>query len=101
MKIFPALLALALVPAAFAQTNLPQQGRWLTESGNLEVDIAPCGDTFCGTVSKVLANRSMSSSGTSTASLPHGHEGLSNLRPAAMVNSKRILHRENANLRTC
>lgn len=35
-------------------------GRWITESGNLEIDIAPCGDKLCGTVSNVLANRSMS-----------------------------------------
>lgn len=36
------------------------RGRWITESGNLEIDIAPCGEKLCGTVSKVLANRSMS-----------------------------------------
>jgi uncharacterized protein (DUF2147 family) len=35
-------------------------GRWLTESGNLEVDIAPCSQALCGTVVRVLANRSMS-----------------------------------------
>lgn len=37
-----------------------QVGRWVTESGNLEVDIAPCGQALCGTVAKVIANRSMS-----------------------------------------
>jgi uncharacterized protein (DUF2147 family) len=35
-------------------------GRWLTDNGNLEVEIARCGEAFCGTVVKVLANRSMS-----------------------------------------
>lgn len=35
-------------------------GRWVTESGNLEVDVAPCGSALCGKVVKVLANRSMS-----------------------------------------
>lgn len=40
-----------------------QQGRWLTESGNLEVDLAPCGAAWCGTVTRVLANRSMSGPG--------------------------------------
>ena len=35
-------------------------GRWITASGNLEVDIAPCGKALCGTVTKVLGNRSMS-----------------------------------------
>ncbi len=38
-------------------------GRWVTASGNLEVDIAPCGRALCGTVTKVLANQSMSGSG--------------------------------------
>ncbi len=34
-------------------------GRWLTESGNLEIDIAPCGARLCGKVTKVVADRSM------------------------------------------
>lgn len=38
-------------------------GRWITASGNLEVEIAPCGNALCGTVTKVLANRSMSRDG--------------------------------------
>ena len=36
------------------------KGRWLTESGNLEIDVSPCGDKLCGIVSRVLSNRSMS-----------------------------------------
>jgi uncharacterized protein (DUF2147 family) len=35
-------------------------GRWLTESGNFEIDIAPCGEALCGSVARVLGNRSMS-----------------------------------------
>ena len=50
--------AVAQAPAA----NDPR-GRWLTANGNLEVDIAPCGAALCGTVSKVLGNRSMSRDG--------------------------------------
>jgi hypothetical protein len=38
----------------------PPTGRWLTESGNLEVVVAPCAADLCGTVARVLANRSMS-----------------------------------------
>ncbi len=38
-------------------------GRWLTESGNLEIDVSPCGDRLCGLVSRVITNRSMSRSG--------------------------------------
>ena len=46
-------------------------GRWVTESGNLEVNIAPCnpgGDaTLCGKVVRVLSNRSMSAQGNNMA----------------------------------
>lgn len=61
-------LTLSLSPlcghAQQALTPSPAQaGRWVTESGNLEVDIAPCGEAWCGTVTRVLANRSMSAPG--------------------------------------
>jgi uncharacterized protein (DUF2147 family) len=60
--------ALALAAGtAFAKEELAASagplGRWVTSSGNLEVEIAPCGDALCGTVVKVLANRSMSRAG--------------------------------------
>lgn len=102
MRIFTIpLLALALAPAAFAQADPPQQGRWLTESGNLEVDIAPCGDAFCGTVVKVLANRSMSNPGAELAPADPrpvlGLKLLSDLRPAGEGELKgEIYNRENA-----
>ena len=100
MKLYPALLTLALAPAAFAQSTLPQQGRWLTESGNLEVDIAPCGEAFCGTVVKVLANRSMSGAGgelvQADARPVMGMKLLSDLRPAGEGELKgEIYNREN------
>lgn len=41
-----------------------QLGRWLTASGNLEVEIAPCGKALCGTVVRVVANNSMAAPGT-------------------------------------
>jgi uncharacterized protein (DUF2147 family) len=37
----------------------PIRGTWLTESGNLQIEVAPCDKALCGTVVKVLANRSM------------------------------------------
>lgn len=43
-------------------------GVWLTESGNFEVEIAPCGGALCGKVSKVLANHAMAGSGASSES---------------------------------
>ncbi|MBC7984208.1 MAG: DUF2147 domain-containing protein [Candidatus Obscuribacterales bacterium] len=57
------LLAVLIAQASFAQDakQKSEAGRWVTESGNLEVDIAPCGKALCGTVVQVLGNRSMSS----------------------------------------
>lgn len=57
-----AAVLVAAAQAAHAQQP-PQVGRWTTESGNLEVDIAACGDALCGTVARVLANRSMGTPG--------------------------------------
>lgn len=50
-------------PASSATPALPLAGRWLTASGNLEIDIEPCGDAWCGRVARVLDNRSMSRTG--------------------------------------
>jgi len=56
------LAAFACLPA-WAQPTTDPRGRWLTASGNLEVDIGPCGEALCGTVTKVVANHSMSRPG--------------------------------------
>ena len=63
-----ALAALAMVvatthAASQAGTAADPRGRWITANGNLEVEIAACGDALCGTVTKVLGNHSMSSDG--------------------------------------
>lgn len=55
---------LALIAGALqAQPQASFEGRWITESGNLEVEIAPCADAWCGTVTRVLGNKSMSAPG--------------------------------------
>ncbi|MCE1193423.1 MAG: DUF2147 domain-containing protein [Acidovorax sp.] len=97
--------------AAAAHTAAPQPkaplGRWITESGNLEVDIAPCpGSTapaLCGRVVRVLANRSMSAPGADMAAADArpalGMTLLSGLRPAGGGSSEyqgEIYNRENA-----
>lgn len=59
-------LALAAAPAFAEDTSAPvgsPLGRWISSTGNLEVEVAPCGEALCGTVVKVLANRSMSRDG--------------------------------------
>ncbi len=60
--------ALLLTTAAFAaqaqsSSGADPRGRWITANGNLEVEVAPCGAALCGTVTKVLGNRSMASGG--------------------------------------
>jgi uncharacterized protein (DUF2147 family) len=57
------LSAVLTLAASSAQAQLAQLGFWITESGNLEVEIAPCGDALCGTVTRVLANRAMDGAG--------------------------------------
>lgn len=51
-----ALFAIATADAAHAADP---RGRWITENGNLEVEIADCGPNLCGHVAKVLGNKSM------------------------------------------
>ena len=112
-----AALALGLAHTASAQEAATQPataphpkaplGRWITESGNLEVNIAPCnpggGNTLCGKVVRVLANRSMSAPGTDMAAADArpalGMILLSGLRPADGGSSEyqgEIYNRENA-----
>jgi uncharacterized protein (DUF2147 family) len=89
-------------------------GRWITESGNLEVDIAPCppgaasanaggsgSQMLCGKVARVLANRSMSAPGTDMAAADTrpalGMTMLSGLRDSGDgVYQGEIYNRENA-----
>lgn len=80
-------------------------GRWLTDNGNLEVEIAPCGAAFCGTVVKVLANRSMSGSGEMVAADPRPALGMTILKDLAPSGegsfSGEIYNRENAKTYSC
>ena len=97
----------AVVPAPGTAYPKAPLGRWITESGNLEVNIAPCnpagGNTLCGKVVRVLANRSMSAPGTDMAAADArpalGMILLSGLRPADGGSSEyqgEIYNRENA-----
>lgn len=73
MKELRNILALTLVlgpAAAQAQSMPPEIGRWITESGNLEVDIAPCGAALCATIVRVISSQSMSIATTHTTVTP-------------------------------
>lgn len=64
MSRMPIPLSLLLAAGAVsAAAPPPVEGRWITASGNLEVAIAPCGPAWCGTVVRVIANRSMARDG--------------------------------------
>ena len=58
-------------------------GRWRAASGNVEVEIAPCGAALCGTIVRVLANKSMADPTVEMKDLPGlGLVVLSNFLPA-------------------
>ena len=79
---------------------------WLTESGNFEIEIAPCGGTLCGKVSKVLASHAMAGSSASTASKDTGallgRNILTDLRPTGNGSFRgSIFNRENGKTYDC
>ena len=53
-------IAFTLLLCAVALPAGAQTGRWTTAAGTAEVEIAPCGQRLCGTIVRVLSNRSMS-----------------------------------------
>ena len=80
-------------------------GRWLTDNGNLEVEIAPCGAAVCGTVTKVLGNRSMSGNGEMVAADARDPLGMILLKDFTSSGdgewSGEIYNRENAKTYSC
>lgn len=92
--------ALALLLAASLAQAQGHLGRWVTESGNLEVQLAPCGEALCGTVVKELANRSMSGPGAMAPvdkRSPLGMAILTDLKPSGEGEwTGQIYNRENA-----
>ena len=96
-----AMAMLLAATAIFAQPSAASlNGRWLTESGNFEVDIGPCNDALCGVVTKVLANKSMSAPGTempvTDTSRLVGMVILSDFKPSSNMEwNGKIFNREN------
>lgn len=98
-----ALIGLAGIAVAQAPASAPERGRWLTESGNLEIEIAPCGEALCGTVVKVIANRSMADPSKPIADGPSplGMQILTGFKPAGAEWQGQILNRENGKTFDC
>ena len=64
LRLLPALAALSIAVLAHTAAHATDpRGRYLTASGNFEVELARCGAALCGRVSKVIANHSMSRPG--------------------------------------
>ncbi len=89
-----------------AAGKIQETGRWITESGNLEVEIAPCGQALCGTVVKVIANNSMSAPGTAMTPAdtrsPLGMKILKDFTPSGDGEWKgRIYNRESGETYDC
>ena len=76
-RLFPAaaLTAFSLATSAGAAAHNDPEGRWLSGSGNVVVQIAPCGPALCGTIVKVLANNAMGG-GAPMAPRPDAGAGL-------------------------
>jgi uncharacterized protein (DUF2147 family) len=94
-------VALAACSDAGGAPGGDPSGHWITASGNLEVEIAPCGRALCGTVVRVLANHSMSGSGEmkpTDARDPMGMQILTDLVPNTRATEWRghVYDRENA-----
>lgn len=98
----------APAPAVVASPS----GTWLTQSGNLEVAIAPCGKALCGTVVKVLFDRAMAGPGADGAGVPVtpgaatrsplGMTILSEFKPAGNAEWKgRVFNRSNGETYDC
>jgi uncharacterized protein (DUF2147 family) len=106
-RLWAALLVACLAACAPAANDPAARerllGHWLSASGNVEVEIAPCGDKICGTITQVLANRSMSGTGQGMSRADDtGLRILSDFTPAGGDQFVgRILNRENGKVYDC
>jgi uncharacterized protein (DUF2147 family) len=83
MKSFALAMFLAAGLAGAALAGPAPTGKWLTASGNVEIEIAPCGEALCGAIVRVLANRSMSDPSRAMGAAPGvGTQILTDLKPA-------------------
>jgi uncharacterized protein (DUF2147 family)/peroxiredoxin len=79
-----AAAALGLAVAARASAADGIEGRWRAASGNVEVEIKPCGAAFCGTIVRVLGNKSMADPSVDLGAKPAlGLVVLSNFLPSS------------------
>jgi uncharacterized protein (DUF2147 family) len=70
----------ALLLAAQGASSSPIEGRWRSPGGNSIINVAPCGDSWCGTVAWASAKAKKAASRTTTQLI--GTQILSEVRPA-------------------
>jgi uncharacterized protein (DUF2147 family) len=95
-----ALFAAGLSPAVAGGI----EGRWIPASGNVIVEVAPCGEALCGTIVEILSNMSMSEIGKELpADVPGvGTQVLIGLEPSGEGEWQgQIFNRENGKTYNC
>ena len=99
------VITLVLLVLLAASPAHALSGRFITQSGNLEVEIAPCGDALCGTAVKVLGNHSMSNPRAEMADTGVPALGLKVLRDFVAAGDNRwyghVFDRENGKTYRC
>jgi len=107
------LAALALLVIAFgmvygcdaapaAAEAIAPNGLWLSASGYLEIEVAPCGEALCGKVTKVRENRSMAGTPLSEAQSPLGMKILTDMKPTGKGTFRgSIYNRDNGKTYDC
>lgn len=83
------------------------EGTWRSAAGTIDVRIAPCGPALCGTIARVVSDRSMADPSVSMANAPGvGIVVLSNFLPSADASDAGVLegylyNRENRKVYAC
>ncbi len=106
-----AVCLLSLAPSLGARANAAAahesdiEGTWRSAAGTIDVRIAPCGPALCGTIARVVSDRSMSDPSVSMADAPGvGIVVLSNFLPAdgaAGAFDGYLYNRENRKMYAC
>lgn len=93
-------LALLVATPAGARQQAPF-GPWLTETGNLEIAIAPCGARLCGSVTRVINTRSMAAQARNSRPVYVGMKILTDVRRSGDHYRGRIFNRDNGRTYDC
>ena len=100
-------VALLVLGAALGARASGIEGTWRSAAGTVDVSIAPCGPALCGTIARVVSDRSMADPSVSIAHAPGvGIVVLSNFLPSDGASEASSLegylyNRENRKMYAC